>query len=153
MRAKGVDVADVEWAIEQVNAPGPYGYEGNVIARTNVRTADGCDFTLAVANGHLTGAKVLGIGSGRERSSKFACWHVFRDVLAVLFAKRPAAVIKTGMTVYEGAAGFLELFEETGRRNAGSQVMPVMAIEQCDCHSFDADGHYVKALRDMLAGS
>ena len=71
------------------------------------------------------------------RRSRATCWHAFRDVFAVIMTRDPAAVVRTGMATYNGAAGFLELFPATGEANISSVAQPAILADLCTC---EADG-------------
>ena len=69
------------------------------------------------------------------RRSRATCWHAFRDVFAVIMTRDPAAVVRTGMATYRGAAGFLELFPVTGEANVGSVAQPAILADLCTCEA------------------
>ena len=71
------------------------------------------------------------------RRSRATCWHAFRDVFAVVMMRDPAAVIRTGLATYSGAAGFLELFPATGEANIGSMAQPAILADLCGCEADD----------------
>jgi len=92
------------------------------------------------------------------RRSRATCWHAYRDVLAVVMMRDPAAAIRTGMATYNGAANFLELFPATGEVNVGSMAQPAILADLCAC---EADGgrdlpgngpDYVAQLKATLDG-
>lgn len=68
-------------------------YDGNVIVRADARELGPHRFVggLAVESSHGPGAR----RSWTARRTRAACWHVYRDVLAALFAQYPDAVVHT----------------------------------------------------------
>lgn len=100
---------------------------------------------LGAANSRMSGARESWTG----RKGPWSCWHVFRDVFAAWLIADPSAVIRTGVEVYRGAAGFLEAFPATAYRNVGSMVQPAYMTELCSCSGPDDGGPLVDALRAL----
>ncbi len=106
-------------------------YDHNLTVETRATSAHGIGIKLGTNDSH-------GIGSRRSwsgRHGKWACWHAFRDVLAGIFLADPNARVRTSMTVYKGAEGFLSEYPETAYTNVGSMMSPAYMPEQCDCGS------------------
>lgn len=90
----------------------------------------------------LTAKDSRGEGARRSWSGRrgpWTCWHAFRDVMAAWLIADPAAHIRTGVAVYDGADGFLSLFPATADRNIGSMVEPLAMGDACDCESDAGD--------------
>lgn len=97
-------------------------------------------FTLKVRDckkaGHRLGYPRLNLDGeekGKQRRMSSACWHVHRDVMIAIFDMNPNAKLKTSMIYYKGKEHFYDTFEETGKKNVGSQMFPVTLPELCDC--------------------
>lgn len=76
-----------------------------------------------------------GLGARRSWSGRrgpWACWHVFRDVIAETFEQYPDARVTTGLARYT-RANWASTYPATGERNIGSMVNPVTMPELCDC--------------------
>lgn len=77
----------------------------------------------------------------RESASYFSggrrvhavCWHGFRDFFHAVYRREPGAIFRTAFATYRGKEGFEACYRETGHRNIGSKMAPVMAAEACRC--------------------
>jgi len=90
-------------------------------------------FTLRMESSASRGAAVTWSG----RRSIYACWHTHRDVIAGLFAMRPAARLVAGARKnglrYDGMYGFQRLFPETYYDQVGSLDRPATRGCLCAC--------------------
>jgi hypothetical protein len=86
--------------------------EGN---KGNVR------FVLRVKDSRGPGARLS--GSGRRTVS--ATWEVHRLVFDAIFALEPNAVLVTALATYKGYADYIDKFQDTWGKNAGSMMNPV----------------------------
>ncbi len=73
--------------------------------------------------------------SMHERRVAAVCWHGFRDFFRAVYRRNPLAVFNTAMDKWNGAEDFEARFRASGHRNIGSQYMPMMAAEACECPS------------------
>lgn len=69
--------------------------------------------------------------SGRRTTA--ACWHAYRDVLALLFKRYPNAAVITAMARYTHRDGFYQHYPSTAYKNIGSMMQPTYMTELCDC--------------------
>lgn len=136
MQITGVHLNEFVTVVEEVS---------RLVYDHNVRVKDFTDLggkqrprirvSLKAGNSHMPGAR----RSWSGRRMPVACWHVFRDVFNVCFESHPDAVIRTGMAVYNGRAGFLDAYPQTGKVNIGSQIQPAFMPELCECTSLNED--------------
>lgn len=84
---------------------------------------------VEVLDSHGPGARRAWSG----RHGRWACWHVYRDVLSELFDTNPEATIRTSLTVYKGARDFELIYPGTADKNIGSMMSPAYMPELCDC--------------------
>ena len=68
------------------------------------------------------------------------CWHGHRDFMLRLFERYPDAILASHLARYEGRAGFLANYPETGETNIGSAMYPVRLSDVCYCHAPGFDG-------------
>lgn len=133
MEIKGVTLDDFRTIVQMVSNT---RYSGNVeIYERDAKDLHGVRAPRIRAR--LSTKDSRGPGARRSwngRHMRAACWHAYRDVLAELFRLYPDAVVKTGMSKYEGRAGFLANYPATGRQNIGSAFQPATMPELCDCH-------------------
>ena len=104
-------------------------YGGNV-STIDMRPASGRS-----CRGRVNVKSSSGLGARRSWSGRrgpWACWHVFRDVIAEVFEQYPDARVSTGMARYT-RANWAHTYPQTGDRNIGSMVNPVTMPELCDC--------------------
>lgn len=88
-------------------------------------------------NGNHIYQRTSASGWSPERRVHAVCWHGHRDFMREVFKLNADARIKTGWADYKGQADFLEKFPETGHRNVGSIMYPVMASQVCKCAKGD----------------
>lgn len=69
--------------------------------------------------------------SGRKLNA--VCWHGHREVMREIFKIAPDAILVSTFARYEGREHFERTHGETGLRNIGSQVQPLMMQDACDC--------------------
>lgn len=143
MRITGLSLSNFEFCTATVSGE---SYGGNVImhADGHNRTAnrDGtkqCTARLAVLDSRGPGSRT----SANGRHGPYACWHAYRDVLMRVFTRYPDAVIRTGIAVYRGMAGFRELYPATAHRVIGPEINPVTMPELCEC---DELGDSIRAI-------
>ena len=129
-------------------------YAGNLdITRDGIRTETRRDgryshrVALTTRDSSQPGAR----HSWSGRRSRATCWHAFRDVFAVVMSQDPAAVIRTGMATYNGAAGFLETFPATGEANVGSRIQPAILADLCECEADGGRDDISRELPDYVA--
>lgn len=110
-------------------------YGGNAIVHADSKELPGvrrprCQATVTVRDPRGPGSRVTRMGVHRP----YACWHLYRDVLAEVFRRYPDdAVVRTSVAVYRGQAGFLATYPATRYVNVGSQMEPVTLPELCQC--------------------
>jgi hypothetical protein len=97
-----------------------------------------CRARLAVRDPRGPGSRTAAAltSRGSRRHGPWACWHAYRDVLALAFQRFPDAVIKAGSSwrvTYRGQEGFLEAYSRTGHAGMGSAACPVTMPELCQC--------------------
>jgi hypothetical protein len=130
MDIRGVPYGDVERIIAHVSGQ---KYGNNITSNPEARplTARGGGF-----RGRLVARDSRGPGSRTSasgRHGRYACWHAYRDVLAVLFREYPDARVRTGMAHYVGRAGFEETYPATAWINVGSLIQPAYMPDLCQC--------------------
>lgn len=132
MEIKGVPLDDFRAIVDHVSRT---MYGGNLITHKDAKDLHGVRTPRIRARVGVLSSRAPGARrSWTGRRMPAACWHAYRDVLAELFHRFPAAVVRTGMEKYDGAAGFLANYPQTGRRNIGSAFQPATMPELCDCH-------------------
>jgi hypothetical protein len=138
MRMSGVTETQFRSIVTRVSE----SYAGNLIVHQDAHPngQSGCTARVTVTDSYGAGTRVTWMG----RHGPYACWHAYRDVLALLFTEHPTAIVRTGLEVYRGAAGFLADYPATGDKNIGSQMQPATMPEMCDCGY--SDGPWVEAL-------
>lgn len=70
---------------------------------------------------------------GHERRVNAVCWHGFRDFFRACFELAPNAKFSTALDTWKGSADFEARYRESGTKNIGSQMYPMLAAEACDC--------------------
>lgn len=148
MEIKGLTGDEFRAVVERVSAA---DYAGNIslvdAPRALNMRGDRFRARIRASRSALQGARRTWTG----RRSVAACWHAHRDVLALMFAEHPHAVVRTTFAVYRGAEGFRDNFPGTGRRNIGSAYTPVRMPELCDCDPQPLEsGPYADALQDAV---
>ena len=134
MYAKNCTKNDLYAALRRINRK----YEGNVVFNQHPekRYGKGLIFTLKVKNSHGLGhrrgqPRFRGFGEpveyDKRRHMPSACWHVHGDFFDVLFKIRPEAVITSRSQKITKDGGNWE------DCNIGSQLIPYMFSEACDC--------------------
>lgn len=99
---------------------------------------------LAVRTSRGPGAR----RSGSGRRGSWACWHAFRDVLALTYVMDPGAHVVTALARYGDAAGFCDRFPSTGDRNIGSMVDWCALADACECEADDGRDDVARGLPD-----
>lgn len=116
-------------------------YGGNIVGTVDdVRRARDGRNVLRVK---IAARDSRGIGarrSGSGRRGPWACWHVFRDVLATLYIVDASATALTALTRYDGAHDFSDRFESTAAHNIGSMVAWRCLADACECESGEING-------------
>jgi len=109
---------------------------GEIEDRSSTRTTY-THFTLRVADSHGVGAR----WSASGRHGPWACWHAFRDVIALTYIRWGSAgsgiTWWTGMARYLGWNNFWMTFPATGDRNIGSVFSPTTMPECCECAGYE----------------
>ena len=128
MLITGLALGDFERITYQVGAE---RYAGNLTVHQDAHELTGNRFRARVVacDSHGTGARTSASG----RHGPYACWHAYRDVLATLFARDPAARVQTMHAIYCGRDGFAREYPPTALHNLGSVVSPVTMPQLCDC--------------------
>ena len=133
MRITGLSLSNFKFCTATVSWE---SYGGNIVVHQDghdrTTNRDGtlqCTARLAVLDSRGPGSRTTANG----RHGPYACWHAYRDVLMRVFLRYPNAVIRTGIAVYRGMAGFRELYPATAHRVIGSEVNPVTMPELCEC--------------------
>lgn len=67
------------------------------------------------------------------RHGRYACWHAYRDVMALIFAVHPDVTIRTAIATYKGLSGFHDTYPATAWHNIGSVMAPAYMPDLCDC--------------------
>ena len=75
------------------------------------------------------------------------CWHGHKEFMLGVFEINPDAIIKTSFASYKGKHDFLMKYEETGERNAGSQIHPVEFQNLCDCNSENGELAFIPFIK------
>lgn len=126
MKVKGINETQLREIVNAVSEK----YAGNLIFnREPERTGNFISFTLRVEDSRGPGARRS--HSGRRLPS--ACWHAHRDVMSLIFATNPRAILVSAMARYEMREGFERLFRATGQQNIGSMMQPLAMQDACDC--------------------
>lgn len=114
-------------------------YNGNIVAESSQVGVTRSRVRLNAADSRKIGAR----RSFSGRHGRWSCWHAFRDVFAAWLMVDPNATIRTGVATYRGRDDFLAKFPETGNRNIGSLIEPLLITDACDCEA-DDDGRDVR---------
>ena len=69
----------------------------------------------------------------KERATRSACYHAYRDFLYAVFERSPRARVVTSLATYEGSAHFEATHRRISRLNVGSFFEPVRMEDCCDC--------------------
>jgi hypothetical protein len=69
----------------------------------------------------------------KERATRSACYHAYRDFLYAVFERAPRARVVTSLATYEGPAHFEATHRRISRLNMGSFFEPVRMEDCCDC--------------------
>jgi hypothetical protein len=127
MRVKGITAEQLKTIVNNIS----YGaYDGNVIFNRDPDTIGNFHhFTLRVKDSSGPGARQ----SARGRKTVSACWHVHRDIMRAIFGAFPDAILVSALARYDGKAGFLADFAETGNINVGSMLEPRRMRDCCNC--------------------
>lgn len=160
MQVTGLSFDDFRSLVARVSAD---DYDGNVIVDGRYTEHSGNRFNGRIrtrvggigkaADGELApGSRRSASAFGPERRLPAACWHAYRDVLAELFIRFPAARVKTIHATYKGAQGFLDEFPDTAYHNVGAPIAPTTLPETCDCSGY-SEGNYVRRLRERTEAS
>lgn len=113
-------------------------YAHNLMWEVETQTRTATRLKVGTVDSYAHGSRTSGSG----RHGRWACWHVFRDVIAAIMAADPAATVRTGVTVYRGADGFLDTFPDTAWNNVGSLARPATLVSMCvDCTGPNAARH------------
>lgn len=126
----GVNYSEVRDIIETV---GDIFYGGNVIVHPDAYDYRGNGHSF---RGRITVADSRGPGSRTTwtgRHGPYACWHAYRDVMAMVLSFAPDATIATAMARYRGLQGFKDLYPGTANRNIGSLAAPAYMPDLCQC--------------------
>lgn len=139
MRISKVTEAEFRSVVARVSA----SYGENLIVHQDAHAYgnSGCTARVAVTDSRGEGARTSASG----RHGPYACWHAYRDVLALLFTEHPRAIVRTGLEIYRGAYGFMGNYPATGYRNIGSMMSPAYMPDLCDCDGM-FPGPWVAAL-------
>jgi hypothetical protein len=130
----GITITQVEECIERVNPR----YNGNLAGEWQV-SPSARPSALNRAGTRWRGRIIVrdsyGLGARRSasgRHGRWACWHVFRDVIADILRAYPEAKITTGLATYT-AANWEATYPDTAYGNHGSRMSPVAMVDLCEC--------------------
>ena len=76
--------------------------------------------------------KSVGYGTAGRRVNA-VCWHGFRDYFRAVYVTTPEAWFRTSVATWRGAEDFEARFRESGYRNIGPPIAPVMMASACRC--------------------
>lgn len=107
-------------------------YDGNLTVESEPTRGRTVRVKLGTADSYAHGSR----RSWSGRHGRWACWHAFRDVLTAIFNADPDATVRTSMTTYRGARGFLANYPGTADQNVGSLMQPAYMPELCDCADY-----------------
>jgi hypothetical protein len=82
----------------------------------------------------LAGTGNLGYTFNQGRVVNAVCWHGYRDFFMRLFDLEATAKAVTGVSRYDGIAGFYASYPETGWKNIGSMMQPMNYHDACNCN-------------------
>jgi len=130
MIARNCRYLDLEAALRDINKK----YQGNIIFKSLEPNGGGFNFTLTVKSSKDIGAR----RSGEGRKIAAACWHAHGDFFASLFSINPSARVFSSFYkrfggTYQGWITALGGNWIDG--NIGSQFMPLMMSEACECNN------------------
>ena len=74
----------------------------------------------------------VGYGTAGRRMHA-VCWHGFRDYFRAVYVVRPEAWFRTSVATWRGAVDFEARFRESGYRNIGPPIAPVIMASACRC--------------------
>lgn len=106
-------------------------YGGNVELHADARALNSRSFRGRIVTKTSDGPGARRSWSGRR--GKWACWHVYRDVMAEAFEINPNARVKASLANYKGQRDFEQSYPATAYKNIGSMVSPAYMPELCDC--------------------
>ena len=69
----------------------------------------------------------------RRKLRSIVCWHGYRDFMRGIFADFPNARIATHVADYRGSADFESKYADTGYKNIGPPIAPVIMADCCYC--------------------
>lgn len=67
------------------------------------------------------------------RKVNAVCWHGFRDFFRAVYRQEPDAKFVTAFDTWQSSDDFEARHRESGYRNVGSIMFPVIAIDNCTC--------------------
>ncbi len=126
MKLKGLAENELVAALNHANTMHEWNLEFN---RHPERKGNFLHFTLRVRDSSKAGAKRS--VSGRRLTA--ACWHAHRDVMRMIFAVNPDALLVTALARYEGLDDFERKFPDTGDLNIGTVFDPLYLSDACLC--------------------
>lgn len=151
MRVKGLNSYEVIEIVDRMSAD---HYDGNVIIREvtdrSTSRTHHATFTIRVRDSRGPGAR----RSWQGRRTPSACWHAHWHLMDYLFARYPAAVVRTALATYT-ADTWRARAEGTRWLNVGSMMQPAYATELCECDDECdefSDGLTAPLVRDWWAG-
>lgn len=124
----GVTYDQMVGIVEKVSAQ----YGGNVELHTDAKPLSSRSF-----RGRIVTKDADGPGSRRSwsgRRGRWACWHLYRDVMFAALLVNPEARIKSSLADYRGIYDFQLRYPQTANKNIGSMVAPARMPDLCDCH-------------------
>lgn len=132
MRVKGITGLELSGVVADLNSR---WYNGNIMVHIT-------DQTRPTSRAPYTHVKVgvydsYGYGARHSWSGRhgpWACWHVFRDIIAESYRQHGERLVWwTSFTKYENRRDFLAKFPQTAERNIGSMFNPVTMPDLCGC--------------------
>jgi hypothetical protein len=127
MELRKITPTEFESAVERVSQH--YGGNLRVARGAHALGKSGTRGRVEVIDSRGPGAR----RSWSGRRGRYACWHVYRDVLREVFRINPDATVITGLARYKGSDGFEREYPLTADKNVGSWMEPAYMSELCDC--------------------
>lgn len=127
MKVTGLDITQLRQVMR--DATTRYYNDNLTFNRLDSNGGKWVNFTLRVVSSKGPGHRISMMG----RHITAACWHAHRDFMIELFEQYPKAQLISCYANYRGKASFRAQFEETGYKNIGSIMQPLMMNEACGC--------------------